>query len=185
MSVKVGNDVVDLDEPAIAESHRDPRFLARVCAQSEQRSIAAAVDPKRLLWSLFAAKEAAFKVVCKLGPRPVFAHRKFVVAPDLSAVEYGGLLLPLWIEVGAGWVHALASTAEVKPQSGVGALAVGGDPGVGARELLLKRLGVKGVEVVRDPIPGSWDGFGPPRLSSGDRDISLSHDGGFVAFALA
>jgi hypothetical protein len=48
---------------------------------------------------------------------------------------------------------------------------------------LLRRLGLDGVDVLRDALPGSWDGFGPPRLSDDSRDISLSHDGRFVAFA--
>ena len=185
MSVKVGNDIVDLDDPAIADSHLRPRLVERVCAKSERSMLASAADPKALLWSLFAAKEAAFKVLCKVGPRPVFAHRKFVVTGDLSGVEYGALRLPLWLEQGRGWVHALTSTEEVKPVGVVAALPSGKDPSAAARELLLGRLGLSGVEVVRDPVERSWDGFGPPRLSKGARDISLSHDGGWVAFAAA
>lgn len=184
---KVGNDVVDLDDPAIADSHLRPRFLARVCAPSERAMIAAAVEPKVLLWSLFAAKEAAFKVVVKLGPRPVFAHRAFVVSPDLRSVRYGERVVPVWIDVQGACVHAVASTGATAPLSGVATLPDGADPGVEARRLLLSKIG--GGEVVRDPAPGSWDGYGPPRLVRDgvtvDRDISLSHDGRFVAFAAA
>jgi hypothetical protein len=42
--------------------------------------------------------------------------------------------------------------------------------------------------VVRDPVPGAWDGFGPPRVEHRGQlmagtDVSLSHDGPFVAVA--
>jgi hypothetical protein len=43
------------------------------------------------------------------------------------------------------------------------------------------------IDVVRDAAPGSWDGYGPPRLERHgarlEADVSLSHDGRFVAAA--
>jgi phosphopantetheinyl transferase (holo-ACP synthase) len=185
----VGNDVVDLEDPAIADSHLRPRFLDRVCAPGERALLEASSDPKVLLWSLFAAKEAAFKVISKLSGPPVFAHRRFVVARDLRTVGYGGHALHLQLTRGAGWVHAQASTDEQPTSFGVEAITEGMDPGLAARRLLLTRLGLVGFEVRREPNPGSWDGYGPPRLVSlqaargQPRDISLSHDGRFVAFA--
>ncbi len=181
MSGKVGNDVVDLSDAA--DSHLSPRFVARVCAQSERVLLAASPAPKQLLWSLFAAKEAAFKVVSKLGPRPVFAHRKFVVAGDLRAVTYEGRVLSLWLEQAEGYVHALVSDAPQRPAGAVEPLPPGTEPSAAARALLVRQLGLWGSEVLRDPLPGSWDGFGPPRLSPPGPDISLSHHGRFVACA--
>ena len=181
--IRVGNDVVDLDEPAIAHSHQKEKFLARVCAPSERALIAAAADPKVLLWSLFAAKEAAFKVVSKLGPRPVFAHRQFVVAADLRSVQYLERVLSLWIDVAPSHVHAVCSTEAQRPRSAVG--PAGADPGAAVRALVLELVGLEGAEVIRDLVEGSWDGFGPPRLVHRGavvaRDLSLSHDGRFVA----
>ena len=108
--IAVGNDVVDLEDPAIAATHLRERFVARVCAGPERDALSRAANPKLRFWTLFAAKEAAYKVVCKLGPRPLFAHRKFVVADDLSRVEHEGASLKLRVETGEGWVHALVTS---------------------------------------------------------------------------
>jgi phosphopantetheinyl transferase len=65
---------------------------------------------------------------------------------------------------------------------------------IGARNLLrrtaARALGKRedALLVTRPPVPGSWDGFGPPELSYSGRpldvDVSLSHDGHYVACAL-
>lgn len=180
----VGNDVVDLDDPAIAQTHLRERFLARVCAESERALLAA--DPKRVLWSLFAAKEAAFKLLSKAGPGPlVFAHRKFVVSADFRSVVHDGRALWLRVDTDGPCLHAVTWSDDEPPISGVG--PAGADPSADARALLLKALNVPGLSVEREPTPGSWNGFGPPKLfRNGTRvnlDISLSHDGRFVAFA--
>lgn len=174
MTLLVGDDIVDLEEPD--NVHHHPRFAARITSDGERAWLASSLHPHILLWTLFAAKEAAFKVAAKLGPPPVFAHARFAVAPDLTAVRWEGLELFLRIERGDGYVHAVATTYDGPIETGVATIAHGEDPSRAARALL-------GREVTRDPLPGSWDGFGPPRLRSGV-DLSLSHDGRFVSFAL-
>lgn len=194
--IQVGNDVVDLTDPANAATRRHARFAERVCAASEQAALAAARDPDTHLWSLFAAKEAAYKVVTKLGRAPGFAHRHLVVAEDLRSVSYDDLRLCLWLhaDAAAGVVHALASTGSQRPWSALAAIAPRADPSFEARQLLCQalapRLGAAPEElsVQRTERPGSWDGYGPPELLQRDRpapgiDISLSHDGRFVAVA--
>ncbi len=189
----VGDDVVDLDDPAIATHHLRERFVHRVCHESERAVLARASAPKTLLWSLFAAKEAAFKIIAKLDPRAPFAHARFVVAADLSAVVHGRWSLSLRVDVAGSWVHAVASTGAepaVRAVEPIGEL----DASAAARELLCRsaaaRLGcvARDLEVVRAPVPGSWTGYGPPRLVFRDgrplvADVSLSHDGSFVACA--
>lgn len=183
----VGDDVVDLDDPSIARAH--PRFAERVCSEDERARVATSPD---LLWTLFAAKEAAYKIAAKqaLGPPPVFAHRAFVVAPDLGVVRWEGRTFALRIEHGEGFVHAVATHGPGHVVTAVEPIAQGGDASRCARELAVRRLSPRiGSEltVVRDPRPGSWDGFGPPRLLSRGApsgvDVSLSHDGRFVSFA--
>lgn len=183
---RVGNDVVDLEDPAIAHTHLRDRFISRVCAPSERRSLAAAADKKLRLWSLFAAKEAAFKALSKSGPL-VFAHSRFVVTADLRSVSYESEVLWLRVDVDGPCVHAIAWTDDEVPLAGVRQIREGMDPGLAARALLLEALGTEGLSVERAPAPGSWNGFGPPKLFREGRevnlDISLSHDGRFVAFA--
>jgi phosphopantetheine--protein transferase-like protein len=189
----VGNDVIDLDEPAAADAHTRARFLARVFGPAERAQLEAASEPRALLWSLFAAKEAAYKVVVKLqaGPPPAFAHRRFEVAPDLGSVRHQDTVLELRVTRGAGWVHAVAWTGGQLPVVAVaqrrGELD---DAGLAARALLRAELGGQpGLEIVRPSRRGSWDGRGPPRVTLDGRplalDVSLSHDGRYVACAIA
>jgi phosphopantetheinyl transferase (holo-ACP synthase) len=78
----VGVDVVDLRDPRCEGKTDDARFLARVLADGERDAVAAATDAASVLWRLWAAKEAAFKVVSKLrGAPPPFAHAAFRVDP--------------------------------------------------------------------------------------------------------
>lgn len=190
----VGNDVVDLgDRPRVTARHRE-RFIQRVLADSERALLSAHGSSEGLLWSLFAAKEAAFKVVCKLTAPPVFAHRKFVVGDDLRTVTWGEWTLPLLLDADPERVHAVCATFAPVPRGTVERLAPGADPSAAARELLKREVGARVgcapelLEVVREPDPRRWDGLGPPRLLLGGAplalDVSLSHDGGFVACAV-
>lgn len=192
--IRVGNDVVDLGDPAIAGPPR-LRFIERVCAEEERARIFAAPDPAVLLWTLFAAKEAAYKVIVKLGPRPPFAHRRFLVAADLAEVRYEAHTLALFVHRQGDRIHAVASTDALSPRWAAGEREGGDDPGMAARHLLCEMVAAHlhcapdSLSVIRPPVPGSWDGFGPPRLERGGAilpiDISLSHDGRYVACAAA
>ncbi len=166
----IGNDVVDLGDPMIAEHHLRPRFCARVLSEGERARLVSAADPKKLLWTLFAAKEAAFKVVEKLRGPTVFAHRSFVVAEDLRSVAYDGLRLELAIEAAEDQVHALAWTTGADTLHGVDTIQPSADPSLAARAGLLaalsQRLGcaLAELEIVRAPAPDSWTGRSPPQL---------------------
>ena len=183
----VGNDVVDLGDPAIAHHHTNERFVARVCSAGEARRVRSRDD----LWTMFAAKEAAYKALVQLGRSPGFAHRAIVVAADLRSVTWRDCVLSLRVGRDADSVHAVARVGDVEP---LARLRLAGETSdQGARTLLLElaadavgcdpsRLGI-----VRDAIGDSWDGFGPPYVTcSGERvalDVSLSHDGRFVGVA--
>lgn len=196
----IGDDVVDLDDEAIASHHLRARFLDRVLHPDERAALAAARSPKVLLWTFFAAKEAAYKVVARRDPSAIFAHRLYVVRADLCSVQYQDdvFALEVVLDVERGYVHAVARQEGAAPLRGVAELARPLDlqaPGLEARALLCRavatRIGcaVDELAVVRPPRPGSWDGFGPPRLLRAGEplpiDVSLSHDGRFVSFAAA
>jgi phosphopantetheinyl transferase (holo-ACP synthase) len=186
----VGNDVVDLGDPDSAGALGRPRFLDRVLGPAEREALARAVEPLAWLWACFAVKEAAYKLRAKQAPRVVLAHRRFEVAPDLASVCHEGVRLPAEVRFGEGYVHAWVWSGEVPPRVAVRARPEGGDPSALARRLLLEELGSgPGLAVVRDPLPGSWDGLGPPRAERAGLplglDVSLSHDGGYVACAVA
>jgi phosphopantetheinyl transferase (holo-ACP synthase) len=186
----IGNDVVDLGDPGIAGHHKNERFVERVCSGDERPRVATARD----LWSLFAAKEAAYKALVKLGGAPGFAHRSIHVAHDLASVTWLDRRLALHVTGDADHVHAVAWSEGARPLVRVARceeMPRGESEGARAvlRELLAAAIGCSPgeLEVVRDPSPGAWDGSGPPRvLQAGaplEADVSLSHDGRFVAAA--
>jgi phosphopantetheinyl transferase (holo-ACP synthase) len=188
----VGNDVVDLTDPTIADHHLRERFVARVCAPEERVRVVAAVD----LWALFAAKEAAYKALVKIGEAPGFGHREIRVASDLRAVHWRGYDLELSIAADDEHVHAMAwSHGPSRPLARIARTTDPRGEGAAARKLACELIAaatgyaVGELAVARDPVPGAWDGFGPPRLERRGRpmahaDVSLSHDGAFVAAAI-
>lgn len=189
--ILVGNDVVDLDDPAIAGSHLRPRLVDRICTPAEAARVRAARDPHAALWSHFAAKEAAYKVLRKLDPSASPGLHGVEVEAYLRAVRHRGGHLHLEIELGPGHVHALAWTAGPSPLRGVERVG-GADPRLTSRRLLARAMARRhgGPErrwsVQRAPLAGSWDGKGPPVLLCDGRpsgvDVSLSHDGRFAAY---
>jgi phosphopantetheinyl transferase (holo-ACP synthase) len=185
----VGDDVVDLTDPGIAHHYLCERFVSRVCADDERPSAATSVG----LWSLFAAKEAAYKALVKMGRDPGFAHREIRVARDFRTVRFRERELRLRVRRSDRTVHAvawnagrgapLARTARTAEPEGRAARTllcgiVAAAVGCSARELV----------VVRDPVDGAWDGFGPPRVERRgarlDVDVTLSHDGTVVGAAV-
>ncbi|HCR03738.1 MAG TPA: hypothetical protein DIU18_00970 [Gemmatimonadetes bacterium] len=112
----VGVDVVDLCDRRCDGKVHDARFLTRVLNDVEQGALAAAPDPVATLWRLWAAKEAAFKVVSKVcGAPPAFVHAAFRVdlpgpqsRSSLGKVEWEGLsVFVSWHEM-PGRIAALA-----------------------------------------------------------------------------
>jgi phosphopantetheine--protein transferase-like protein len=201
----VGNDVVDLKDPENIGKSRDDRFLGRVFTAGERELIASVPSPDTLLWSLWAAKEAAYKAVSSADPAVCsIPHRYRVVLEAEDATRKiirlaGKVITPrgelvLEVAVSADWVHALAAGAEealkrlcrrVKRLEGrKGAV----NPSAFVRGALLREIArrldcpVGDLSVVKNP-----DGLGAPRiLFRGDllaAEVSLSHDGRFAAFA--
>lgn len=186
---------MDLADPVIANHHHKQRFVARVCTVAERPRVHDTPDPKATLWSLFAAKEAAYKVAVKLGYQPGFAHRAFEVAADLRSVRYREHVFALSIDVTDERVHAVAATSAGDITSDVAPAPAALSAGAAVRELLCAAVGRAlacepgELAVVRPRLAGSWDGFAPPHVvRCGEAvavDVSLSHDGRFVAFAFA
>ena len=77
--LRLGNDIVSLKQAGIQNKSRHSRFLDRVFTSSEQSAIANSSNPDAILWMMWAAKEAAYKVISKIQPLPIFAHKKFEV----------------------------------------------------------------------------------------------------------
>ena len=117
----VGNDIVDLNEPEAIGKFQDKRFINRVFCSSEQHIISAAALPDRALWTLWAAKESAYKIYAKRTSNPAFAHRKFICRPpsvgDISSMKQaslkvdcpGDLSVEIQVKLSDSCIHARGS----------------------------------------------------------------------------
>jgi phosphopantetheinyl transferase (holo-ACP synthase) len=105
--IRVGNDVVDLSHPRTRSRPDNDRLPRRVLAPGELERLERTEpgnDRDRLLWTHWAGKETAFKVVSKLlGRPPVFEHRAFELSHLQERGRCGSLVelegLVRWREV--------------------------------------------------------------------------------------
>ena len=119
----IGNDVVDLRSPRSRDKHTSERFIQRVFTEEEAALIRDSRAPDRTLWTLWAAKETAYKVATKLlGTPPVFEHRAFVCLPfqgDSAGlwgeVQWGEVRVHLADDSGEGWIHLTGWDAREGP----------------------------------------------------------------------
>jgi len=92
----VGNDVVDLKEPANAGKSKDSRFLKKILTNAEIEFVQNAGDPDAALWSHWACKETAFKVIKKSRPDAAFLPRRWQVIFNKTQSKYseGEVIVP-------------------------------------------------------------------------------------------
>jgi len=198
----VGNDIVDLAAPGNPGKSGDNRFCARVFTAEERSLIDWVACPDTLLWALWAAKEAAYKAVSRTDPSVCSIPKQYRVVVDkgdaagTAACLTGKVTTPrgelaLRIELAGDWVHALAGGSEevldriflrVESRDGVD------DPSAFVRKGLLSEITrfldceARDLSVVEDPDCPAAPGVlfrGCPLT----KEISLSHDGRFTAFA--
>jgi 4'-phosphopantetheinyl transferase EntD len=208
-SFRVGDDIVDL----AAQPFPSARFVARVFSPFERRLLDRSPDPARTCWTLWAAKEAAFKVGRKLDPSLIFAHSRFEVRPERDAwaaddrprrgrvVHANFAVAVRWMETD-GFVHCVARFGDGRvawavkewrswrPRHVLTAAEIRSSRGT-AESILARCLAHELLDELQAPRavqllrPGCSDG--PPRVSpcEGGWDVSLSHDGRFVSAAVA
>jgi hypothetical protein len=75
----LGDDVVDLRDPEAAPGATHPRFDERVFGAAERALIGDGDFASALRWTLWAAKESAFKAARRIDPRAAFSPARFVV----------------------------------------------------------------------------------------------------------
>lgn len=188
----VGNDVVDLGD---AETRTDrtthPRFDARVFCAAEHELLASPAERNRRRWTLWSAKEAAYKLGVKRTPGLVFSPRRFRVELDADGggrVRFPGGEAQVRVTVHRDAVHAVATSPEAGRVIAETAPAErSSDPSHAVRELarcgVARALGlpVEALELTRrDRVP--W----LHRLDTGQGlSLSLSHHGRYVAYACA
>ena len=185
----VGNDVVDLGDREVLEGPAHPGFDARVFAPEERATLRSSANPELLRWTLWAAKEAAYKLARKRDPRVIFSPRRFVVSlrkPGRARVSFGEQLFAIRIAAAGHALHALAHDARRPPGRLIWAVEPvrrAADPSQAARRLAARVLGEE-LELPRGAFRFGRRGRVPTLSVDGQAlDLSLSHHGRFVAFA--
>lgn len=203
----IGNDIVDLTDPGNIGKSGDKRFLQRVFTPPERECIAAAGDPDTMMWALWSAKETAYKVVRKMNPAAASTPRLYPVllSPDDQKRTLSGMVctphgpVVIRVSVAAEYVHCIGSTSprdildyvlwsveHLSPAAGSDC-----DPSMAVRMSARLRLATllhalaADIEIRRFQDNNGW---GPPRSylngNPAPFDLSLSHDGAFIAYAM-
>ena len=223
----IGNDVVDLISPENRQKSTDSRYLKRILTDTEIEQVRCSDNPDAALWSIWACKEAAYKVILKKFSGEAFLPRRWTAhfrqpaltvehqASKLSEAPLGGQtptaftagdvetsekkIIPFFLFSSLSYVHCLAADGfdilnkviwrvDVLP---AGHNQKDGDPSIFARSCLTHALSVflrddhSQIKILRDR---EKDGeLQPPAAYLNgiktDIDVSLSHDGQFVAYA--
>lgn len=108
--ISLGNDIVDLADPDTVDLSQNSKFLKRVYADSEldAAQALAETDRSRLLWKLWAAKEAAYKAVKRMRPDVFFSPRSFCYSPNPDKIIFQDICCMLeFVETG-DYLHASA-----------------------------------------------------------------------------
>ena len=211
----VGNDVVDLRDPCSRPDAIHPRFDQRAFTQAERASILASGAAHRLRWSVWAAKESAFKVARKMDGGTRFLPREFAVRMISDAraeVNHRVGRIGVWLDQAEEWLHAVAApltrtttgdvlgprdgVADHRPRGTHARLArvqtespapTADGPSFEVRELACAGIG-SFLSIRPGEIELATEG-GIPVLCRRQRrlpvDVSLSHHGRFVACAWA
>jgi phosphopantetheine--protein transferase-like protein len=198
----IGNDVVDLKEQANADKSGDSRYLKKILTDAEIEFVKNAGNNDAALWSLWACKEAAYKVIKKSFPDAAFIPRRWQVTFIKTQSEYleGEVIIP---KKGSVSVR-LFSNPDYVYCVGVDSLAVLNkfifaverlperetNPSFFLRHCIVQHL-AKHISLNFQQIKikriRQNDELQPPRVYIDGRitdiDISLSHDGRFVAYA--
>jgi len=196
--VIVGNDIVDLRDTEAVGKAQDLRFVQRVlCPLEYQEFQQQCCDTT--LWLLWAAKEAAYKVICKLSNISPVARSLRVVGLSHRHAHHGGaqvrwrdLELPIRWNRSADYVHCVAwwpKPRERDLQTSIRSVVDSIDASHNSRAALsqhwpasassvavrsmarelFKALSDLPIEIIRRPGPR---GLGPPRFCLNGRPLS-------------
>ena len=201
----VGNDVVDLRDPSNQPDAIHPRFDVRAFTASELRELRGSASPHRRRWTLWAAKESTYKAAKKLDPTVRFFPREFVVEgldEEGAEVHHSAGRFIVRLRHCDEWVHAVAATPRSRlgrrrsvitrsPWPGSAEVRsierARGNPSEVARDLAMDSI-ASGMAVARKDVELEARGRIPEvRMRDAQLrvDLSLSHDGQYVAWAWA
>jgi phosphopantetheinyl transferase (holo-ACP synthase) len=193
---------VDLKDAANSGKSRDSRFLKKILTDAEIEYVTHADHPDSALWLLWACKETAYKVIKKILPDIVFAPRQWQVNVHNIKSEYAegevgipgkdGVFIRLF--AGADYIHCAGSDDKATLDNLIWSVEPLPDeetcPSLFSRRCLAQSLAGRfsldfhQIKIQRKRRNGELQ---PPYVyvdgRQTDTEISLSHDGRFVAYA--
>lgn len=183
----IGNDIVDLNDPQAKSKENNLAFLSRIFSSAEQRLISESSAPHVMLWTLWSIKEASFKAAQKLLSNIRFIPKKFSceIIEAKSArwlCYYNSACFNVHVTTTSDYVHAVAVNDASFFLSAVLLENCEENASNTVRVLALRLLAELGV--LADAIRHK-----PPRFYRNETeiegwDVSLSHDGRFIAAAV-
>ena len=194
--------MVDLKEPANAGKSSDSRFLKKILTNAEIEFVQNAENPDAALWSHWACKETAYKVIKKSSPDAAFLPRQWQVIFNKSKSTYsdGEVIIPgkdrVYIRFFSNlqYVHCIGADALTALDKLIWSVDVlpekeNINPSLYLRYFLRQSLAkhfflkFHHIKIKRTRENGELQ---PPRVyvdgRKTDIDISLSHDGRFIAY---
>lgn len=208
----VGNDVIDLTNSGNIGKSRDVRFISRVFTSGERDCIFRSSNPDETLWTLWAGKEAAYKVMVKTDPLACSIPRAYPVELDKREnrpFRSGTVSTPagtVWIRVFRkdGALHVIGMNAcpgnpeeVVEGVESLNSLEPDAASSPDRESYLARAFLLRRLSKFLERKPHEMEirrlkenrGLGPPRLYIQGKpfgvDISMSHDGRFVAYAFS
>jgi hypothetical protein len=202
----IANDVVDWKDPANAGKSRDSRYLKKILTAAEIKQVYDSRNPDVALWSLWACKETAYKVIRKTNPRAAFLPLRWTVklnGRDFAPAN-GKIIIPgespvfVQLLITGNYVHCVGSddlSVLGKIIQGIDRLPSSAkqktiDPSQFGRACLIRKLASlnnsnsSALTIRRKKKEGELQ---PPQVYRNNKkapfDISLSHDGKFTAYA--
>ncbi|MFW6011561.1 MAG: 4'-phosphopantetheinyl transferase superfamily protein [Desulfosalsimonas sp.] len=205
----MGNDIVDLLAGKTAGKSADPRFVGRVLTELEKKGMAGTESGDTYLWSLWAAKETAYKVLSKVYPGIPSWPGKYEVIPDgevsggscTAVVQTPRDPVRVLLFINRDYIHCIGGVpGKVRPDriihgvekvaSCTGVRAQARAESAAARGAAVRSIAActalaePDIEIMRHKENGR---LGPPivyiRGKAAQIDLSLSHHGRFAAFA--
>ncbi|MBS3808774.1 MAG: 4'-phosphopantetheinyl transferase superfamily protein [Desulfobacterales bacterium] len=207
----MGNDIVDLRDANSAGKSQDERFVGRVLVKSEMREMERAKFPDKWLWSAWAAKETAYKVISKARPDIKSSPRSYEVSFEDAKIGEkfpGRVATPaetvhILLSINENYIHCIGRTGKRPFWKDIISEAnhIAPDPGCGgdcnserqsaavrlaARKRIASIIDLRADDIAIERSKGPR-GPTPPavyiRGEMAEIDISLSHHGRFAAFA--
>ncbi|MCK7510750.1 MAG: 4'-phosphopantetheinyl transferase superfamily protein [Desulfobacterales bacterium] len=198
----IGNDVVDLMEPANAGKSQDSALSKKILTNAEIEFVQHAENPDAALWSHWACKEAAYKIIKKSFSDAAFLPRRWQVTfnKTKSTQSEGEVIIPgkgsVYIRLFANphYVHCIGCDCLTTLDKLIWSVeALPEKENINSSLYLRYCLGQSlakhfslnyhDIKIKRTRENGELQ---PPRVyvngSKTDIDISLSHDSRFVAY---